>query len=145
MRTRTLISALTILLLLLAGLAVAQDNTKVKIKKVAAPQTSPTSGHDMYMSYCASCHGTDAKGNGPAAPALKTAPTDLTTLSRNNKGSFPSDHVATVLAKGSVAAHGSAEMPIWGPVFRSINPGHETEVQLRIANLDRYLESLQLK
>ena len=145
MRARTLISAITVLFLMLAGSAFAQENSNVTIKKVPAPRTSPVSGKDMYTSYCAACHGKDAKGNGPAAPALKVVPTDLTMLAKQNGGKFPSDHVATILAGGSVTAHGSADMPVWGSVFRSMSGGHSTEVQLRIANLNKYLESLQVK
>ena len=145
MRARTLISAITVLFLILAELAVAQEKSNVTIKKVQAPHTSPTSGQGMYTSYCASCHGKDARGNGPAAPALKTPPTDLTALAKQNGGKFPSDHVATVLSGGAVTAHGSADMPVWGSVFRSLSGSHDSEVQLRISNLNRYLESLQAK
>ncbi|NDD63710.1 MAG: hypothetical protein EBZ36_07005, partial [Acidobacteria bacterium] len=37
-------------------------------------------GRKLYVQYCASCHGMDAKGNGPVAAELKTAPTNLTTI-----------------------------------------------------------------
>jgi mono/diheme cytochrome c family protein len=40
----------------------------------------------MFRSYCAVCHGLDAKGSGPAAPALKMEPADLTTLAKENQG-----------------------------------------------------------
>jgi len=127
----------------LTSLAVAQKPT---VKKVPAPYTSPTSGPEMYASYCAACHGKDAKGNGPAAPALKAPPTDLTTLAKQNHGKFPYDHVAAVLnGKAMTPAHGSSEMPIWGKVFWSISEGHKGEVQQRVANLTKYIESLQVK
>ncbi len=35
-------------------------------------------GPDLYRLYCATCHGRDGKGNGPAAAALKVPPPDLT-------------------------------------------------------------------
>ncbi len=127
----------------LTSLAVAQKPT---VKKVPAPYTSPTSGPEMYASYCAACHGKDAKGNGPAAPALKVPPTDLTMLAKQNHGKFPYDHVAAVLnGKAMMPAHGSSEMPIWGKVFWSISGGHKGEVQQRVANLTKYLESMQVK
>ena len=44
-----------------------------------------------------------------------------------------------------ITAHGSQEMPVWGPVFRSISGGHQAEVQLRINNLTEYVASLQKK
>ena len=126
-----------------AMLAVAQ---KPVVKKVPAPQTSPASGKEMYVSYCASCHGTGGKGNGPAAPALKVPPPDLTTLSRRNQAKFPSAHVFQAI-KGdtAMAAHGSKDMPVWGPVFSSVSKGDQAVVQLRISNLTKYLESLQVK
>jgi mono/diheme cytochrome c family protein len=145
MRPKTLISAVTILFFFFLGLTAAQENSNVTIKKVKVPQTSPASGQEMYVSYCASCHGKDAKGNGPAAPALKVAPTDLTALAKNNKGAYPSDHVATVISGAAVTAHGSKDMPVWGSLFRSISAGHSAEVQQRVTNLTKYIESMQAK
>jgi mono/diheme cytochrome c family protein len=117
-----------------------------KIKKVPAPHTSPASGDEMYMTYCASCHGTHAKGDGPAAGALKIPPADLTTLAQKNNGKFPSNHVAAVLSgEEEVTAHGSKDMPVWGPILLRVSHGHTTEVQQRITNLTRYIESLQGK
>jgi mono/diheme cytochrome c family protein len=109
-------------------------------------QTSPASGKEMYTQYCAACHGADAKGEGPAAPALKTPPSNLTILAKSNGGKYPSDHVAEVLRTGTgVAAHGSADMPTWGPLFRSLDPTNDTAVLQRIHNLNQYLVSLQAK
>ena len=97
------------------------------------------------MSYCASCHGKDAKGDGPAAGALKQAPADLTMLAKLNSGKYPSDKVTSILrGQTKLVAHGQ-DMPIWGPVFWKMSQGHEEQVQMRIANLNRYLESIQEK
>lgn len=97
----------------------------------------------LFRAYCASCHGADAKGNGPAAAALKTKVPDLTILSKNNGGEFPSAHVRKmIMGDDVVATHGSREMPIWGPVFHQI----EWDVDrgyLRLENLVKYLESIQ--
>ena len=46
-------------------------------------------GRDSFEFYCASCHGTRGKGDGPIASALKVAPSDLTSLARRNRGAFP--------------------------------------------------------
>src|SRR5579863_948889 len=96
----------------------AQPASKPQIKKVPASYTNPSSGRQMYDAYCASCHGQGGTGNGPAAPALRVSPTDLTQLAAKNGGSFPGPRVAQVI-KGdlSMPAHGSKEMPVWGPVF----------------------------
>ncbi len=116
------------------------------IKKVAAPQTSAASGEEMYVSYCAVCHGKDGKGDGPAASALKAAPTDLTTLTKKNNGKYPSMHVFhTIAGEENVPAHGSQDMPIWGPAFRALSGGSTATVQMRITNLTNFVESMQQK
>jgi len=133
----------------LACVVAAQDkpqDQKTTIEHSAIKATSAASGKEMYTSYCAVCHGTDGKGGGPAASALKTPPADLTQLSRNNGGKFPSLKVAsTIRGTNDLPAHGSAEMPVWGHLFRSISAGHDSEVQQRVANLTHYLETLQAK
>jgi mono/diheme cytochrome c family protein len=70
---------------------------KTEIRKVPAPATNPASGKEMFKTYCASCHGANGKGDGPAASALKTTPADLTMLAKNNGGKFPADKVASIL------------------------------------------------
>jgi mono/diheme cytochrome c family protein len=131
-------------LLLAACLANAQE--KPVIKKVPMKHTSPASGKEMYTSYCAACHGVDGKGTGPSAAALKAPPPDLTTLAKRNDGKYPSDHVANLLKSGTgAAAHGTLDMPTWGPLFKSLDPTHDVIVMQRIKNLNDYLESLQAK
>jgi mono/diheme cytochrome c family protein len=131
---------------LFAVISFAQQKAPSKIRKVSAPYTEPSSPEQMYTAYCASCHGQDGKGNGPAAPALKAPVTDLTQLSKNNHGQFPAARVNSVLAgTAELPAHGSADMPIWGPVFRDLSQGHQSIVQLRINNLSKYIESIQAK
>lgn len=116
------------------------------VKREPAPMTSPASGKEMFLSYCAPCHGKTAKGDGPAAAALKQPPADLTMLAKRNGGKYPSDLVTSVLrGQAKLAAHGDQEMPVWGPVFWKMSQGKEEQVTLRIANLNRYVESLQEK
>jgi len=133
--------------MLLAGAWVsAGQEAKSGVKHEMAAPTSPSSGKEMFMSYCASCHGKNAKGDGPAARALSQAPADLTTLAKRNAGKYPSDKVTSVLrGQSPLMAHGDQEMPVWGPVFWKMSQGHEELVQLRIANLNQYIESLQEK
>ena len=84
--------------------------------------------------------------NGPATPSLKTAPPDLTTLAKRHDGKYPSDYVANLLQRGpSTSAHGSSDMPTWGPLFKSLDPAQETTVLQRIKNVNDYLISLQAK
>ena len=133
------------LLLSAASLTMAQDKEKT-VKKAPIQQTSPASGAEMFKAYCAVCHGKDAKGGGPAAAELKTTPPDLTTLAKRHDGKFPGDYVSNVLRSGTKApAHGSSDMPVWGPLFASINGRDSALVDMRIANLVRYVESVQAK
>lgn len=116
------------------------------IKKVPAPYTSPTSGQDMFTAYCASCHGTKGLGDGPVSAHLKIAPPDLTLLAKNNQGAYPAARVAQVI-RGQIEArsHGSQEMPVWGPVFRSFNERQESVMHKRVSTLTKYIESMQAK
>jgi mono/diheme cytochrome c family protein len=127
----------------------AGSSQKKTIEKVPIKHTSAASGQEMYMSYCAACHGKEGKGDGPAASALKEPPPDLTTLAKNNNGKFPAEHVAHILQFGAAApAHGTKDMPIWGPLFGALHgrtSGNDALIQLRIANLSKYIESLQSK
>ena len=127
MHRRLICSAAAILIAvpvaLLAGGNSVQDETSsegppAQIKKTPAPYTSPSSGKDMYVAYCASCHGKDGKGDGPAAAALKSVPTDLTQLAAKNGGKFPENHVSqTIKGDSGMPSHGSKDMPVWGPIF----------------------------
>jgi len=113
--------------------------------KIPVNRVDPTNGKLMYTNYCAPCHGANARGNGPVAGALKQQPVDLTVLARSNGGKFPSDHVVSVLEFGSeTPAHGSAQMPVWGPVLSKMDNTHAQDSALRIANLNRYLKSIQV-
>ena len=136
------------LFLVLAALllAVAALGQKPKVEKAAAPPTSAASAEEMYTSYCASCHGQDMKGNGPAAPAMKQAVPDLTTLAERNGGKFPALHVSHIIAGEEIyPSHGATDMPVWGPVFRSISQGDRSVVMLRVNNLTKYIEEHQAK
>ena len=131
------------LLITISVVTVAQNPTDLNI---TVPRTSATSGKEMYEAYCAACHGKGGKGDGPVASALKTPPPNLTDLSRRNNGEYPWLLVVnTISGPVGTSAHGSREMPIWGPVFTSMSHQHESEVRQRIANLTDYVKSLQQK
>ena len=108
------------------------------------PATIQESSKDIYMHCCAACHGANGKGLGPSASALKTPPSDLTTLSRRHDGKFPYEYVSDVLRFGTrIVAHGSSDMPIWGPIFGSMENYNEPAVKERIRKLCEYLASIQ--
>jgi mono/diheme cytochrome c family protein len=142
MLKRILLIATTVALAVSIGYA-DQSSSKVVLP---VAKTAPTSGKQMYASYCAPCHGVNAKGQGPVSSQLRTQPTDLTTLSKNNHGKYPDTHVVTVLQFGSeIPSHGSVEMPVWGPILGKMDMSNDQERALRISNLSRYLDSIQAK
>ena len=143
MFNRAMRTVLFVVLLLSAGAAVVKSQQKPSPSK---PDNAPValSGKEMFKAYCASCHGEDAKGHGPVAPALKVLPPDLTLLAKRNNGKFSADYVKNVVLHGvNTPAHGSTDMPIWGPVFVGIND--QRLVALRVNKLSEYLETLQVK
>lgn len=101
-------------------------------------------GPALFQAYCASCHGSDGKGGGPVASELKVAVPDLTRISQKAGGKFPSDRVQRIITgeEPAMAAHGSREMPTWGPIFKQIAWDQDLG-RLTIYNLTKYLESLQ--
>jgi len=137
------VTLLCALLVTLCNVSVAQQP---KVVNIPARHTAANSGKEMFAAYCAACHGKDGKGDGPAAAALKAHPTDLTILARQNGQKFPSMQVyRAITGEAGISAHGSKEMPVWGPVFMSMSHQHESEVHLRVANLTDYIKTLQKK
>ena len=131
---------------LFAFLAAAEDPAKqVKIVPIKPRADHMMNGQQLYREYCAVCHGRDAKGDGPAASALKVMPSDLTQLAAHKGGKFP-DAAVGLMIKGeqTVTAHGTREMPVWGPVFRSMS-GDQKLGELRVNNLVKFIETLQVK
>ncbi len=118
----------------------AQETSKrpAEVKLIVSIQ-----GQDLFKSYCASCHGLDAKGHGPMAASLKIPPSDLRRISLRNHDVFPMMRVEKIIAGEELpAGHGSSEMPVWGPIFSRVT----TDVDLgrvRIDNLARYLRDIQ--
>jgi mono/diheme cytochrome c family protein len=128
--------------LLFAGAPRAQSKTATGKDQIPADFV-PT-GKAMFKKYCATCHGLDAKGNGPARATLKVPAADLTTLAKRHGGEFPTDLVTNVLRFGpGVSAHGSSDMPTWGGIFQYMDNYNQAVVQKRIKNLCDYLISLQ--
>lgn len=114
------------------------------VDKNQLPASYVPPGKQLYKNHCAACHGSEGKGDGPVASSLTKRPSDLTTLAMRNGGTFPTGYVANVLRFGSPpAAHGTSEMPVWGPIFLYIEHYNEAAVQQRIKNLCDFLASIQ--
>jgi len=137
-----LILAGTVVLL---SLPVLTADDQPAIKRVPAHATISMSGQELFREYCAVCHGNDAKGNGPAAVALKVKPADLTLISRKNGNKYPEIRVQRVInGEDEMAVHGSRDMPIWGQIFRHMSSNEDLGA-VRIYNLVKYIETIQVK
>lgn len=122
----------------------------------AGAQTKPERvdvGKREYESKCASCHGVSAKGDGVLRPFLTKSPPDLTTAAKNNGGVFPMDRLYQVIDKGTVGAHGTSDMPVWGRTYRmgaaeyyaDVDYDESRYVRARVLALLEYLNRLQIK
>lgn len=115
----------------------------------ASDQNSPQlivsiRGENLYKAYCASCHGVDARGNGPMAMWLKVPSSDLTRIAARNGGKFPLERVDRIISgeEPLPSGHGTRAMPVWGPVFSEVTRDQDLG-KVRIDNLARYLRDLQ--
>ncbi len=99
------------------------------------------------MSSCAtvrSAMGVDASGNGPLAAAMQIAPADLTRITVEHDGTFPSAKIADIIRNGGgVLGHGSTAMLAWGTYFAE--KGKPEVARARIKALVDYIESIQQK
>lgn len=117
------------------------------IAQVEVDAASLQLGEALFMERCASCHGDNATGNGPAASSLKIPPADLTQIAKRAGGTFPSARVVEIITfGGNIAAHGSGPMPVWGRVFS--DEGGRGKIgaarsRQSIIALKRYLETIQ--
>jgi mono/diheme cytochrome c family protein len=108
-----------------------------------ADTAAANSGGELFVTYCASCHGITGRGNGPAAEELRRPPADLTQFAKHNGGIFNGAKVHSIVDGRAVKAHGSMEMPVWGDAFKWREGLPEEAIKRRIEALVRYLESIQ--
>lgn len=118
----------------------------VEVVSPAPPTLSE--GAEFYREACAACHGSTGKGDGSVAPALKSAPSDLTRLSQRHDGVYPRELVMrTIEGDNAIAAHGTREMPVWSSRFSPAGHGATavaaTHVRRQVGSLVAYVESLQ--
>ena len=129
-------------LLILVGIAaagLAQTSTPRKL-------IASLDGKDLFVAYCASCHGMDAMGKGPVAAVLKVEVPNLRWIEKRRGGKFPvSELEKLILGEGDLrAAHGTREMPVWGPVFMRIEKDQDMGL-VRVRRLVDYLKTLQAR
>jgi mono/diheme cytochrome c family protein len=102
-------------------------------------------GSEIFKTYCASCHGAKAKGDGPLADSLRTRPPDLTRLAARMGGTFQADVVRRIIdGRKPVKGHGGSDMPVWGDAFKSSHGRYsEADVKERIDALVQHLQLIQ--
>ncbi|MDG1462191.1 MAG: cytochrome c, partial [Gammaproteobacteria bacterium] len=104
MRLRKLISAAAFSLVVSAAVYAAEPISQT--------------GEENFEQFCAACHGSGAKGNGPVASSLKKPMPDLTMITNNNDGEFPYRKIrSTIDGRWDIEAHGTEIMPVWGYEF----------------------------
>ena len=144
-QSKRMILGSMVALVLMGGsdLGVAGQQTGRTLPPLLIPSMA---GGDIFRFYCASCHGREGKGDGPVASALNRRPPDLTTIARRNGGRFPTDRVEGFVTgnREPTVAHGSADMPVWGPIFQALDPQDRMN-RIRIENVVAYIESIQAK
>ena len=141
-------------LLLVAALAAGADKPVPpgphpgQVKPAPAPADpgiAGVSGAYAYRTSCASCHGTDGKGEGPLAESLRFRPPDLTLIAKRNGGEYPSQKVHRIVnGRDPLPGHGGPDMPIWGDAFKNAETGFDdAKVEERIRSVVDYLRTLQ--
>lgn len=106
---------------------------------------SGVDGKALFRTYCATCHGVGAKGDGPLSKSLRTVPPDLTRLARRNGGKFDDGKVRRIIdGRAPVKGHGGEDMPVWGDAFKRSSEGYsEKAVQARLDALVEFLRAAQ--
>jgi mono/diheme cytochrome c family protein len=118
----------------------------------AGPEQSPQPrnaalGSDLYRTYCATCHGQTARGDGPLAASMRRTPPNLTEISKRHKGTYPRELVFKIIdGRERVPGHGGPDMPVWGDAFmRTSDTTDRDSVRFRIQALVDFLETLQAR
>ena len=103
-------------------------------------------GAGLYRAYCASCHGTTGRGDGPVASSMKVEVPDLTRIIVR-QGHFPTEQIRRIIdGRTTLPPHGTRDMPVWGREFRSAAIGIPPQKQPADRLIDllvRYVRSIQ--
>ena len=102
-----------------------------------------------YQRYCSACHGSGGKGDGVVGTFMRPKPTDLTQLTKDTGGEFPTLKFMQVIdGRQTVRAHGDPDMPVWGEFFKAetgASLARRAEVQGKIMLITDYVRGLQQK
>jgi mono/diheme cytochrome c family protein len=105
------------------------------------------SDEQLYQVSCSGCHGSDARGNGPASPFINVPAPDLTRIAARRGGTFPADEIYRIIdGQSDLLPSGVRHMPVWGYEFFDAEEDDQVAHQQAIGNVQRhvsYLRSLQ--
>src|SRR5262249_59651799 len=110
-----------------------------------AEDSNVAEGHQLFMRYCASCHGVEAIGNGPVATTLDQKPANLRMLSDKYGSPLPVNAIAEFIdGRKAIRAHGTGDMPVWGARFYNTKVGDKGDagVSDAIKKIVAYLNSI---
>lgn len=108
----------------------------------------PPEGQAFFAANCSSCHGTAARGDGPAAAGLTLPPPDLTLLAQANGGAFPRARALSYIYGTPDQSHLARVMPQFGgrmadDLVPVVIDGVETPTPRVLAALLVWLEAIQ--
>ena len=139
---------ITVLLLAAAATGVAEPPLPAPgAAPPAEPPLQAIAGSYTWRTYCASCHGTDGRGEGPLAENLRFHPPDLTLIARRNGGEYPAEKVHRIVdGRRPLPGHGGPDMPIWGDAFKNPETGFDdARVKEKVRGVVEYLRTLQAR
>jgi mono/diheme cytochrome c family protein len=141
-----LLGGLVVCVVMLVGSSAAAQSPRREKATQQQPLINSIQGLALSKAYCASCHGADAKGDGPMAKSLKVKPADLTRIAARNGGTFPLKRIERVISgeEQPPTGHGTSEMPVWGPIFSHVDRDQDLG-RVRVDNLARYLRDIQVQ
>ena len=131
MSTRPLIIAILVLVALNATAADDVDRT----------------GEELFVRYCAACHGKSGRGDGPVAKSFAVEVPDLTRFAQRHGDFFDRELVERIIdGRHVLGAHGSRTMPVWGEDLTRAkvgDPDAERGTRIVITRLADFLWKLQ--
>ena len=115
----------------------------------SAQNIAMQNGENLFLYFCAECHGRDAESIGPMAEMMAIEAPQLTTLSERNGGEFPTETVAMQIdGRMYIDSHG--DMPVFGPYLETVQSvaikltgGQTMMVTQNLADLITYLKAVQ--
>ncbi len=114
-----------------------------------AKSDEQTTGAADYAAYCAGCHGAGGTGDGELAAGLGKRPADLTALSAQNGGVFPTTRVMAKVWGYTGGRDGGRVMPKFSALLDGTlvpydgGDGIMTPTPIRLVELAEHLKTLQ--